>query len=390
MVWLRETYPDARVIAVCVDLGGEPLDIAALTDRAKTYGADDCQVIDARDAFVTDYLWPTLAAGAIYEGKYLLGTATARPLIALKLIEVAQKAGATAIAHGATGKGNDQVRFELAIKALAPELDIIAPWRRWEIRSREDALAYLESRHLPVPFSRTESYSRDGNLWHLSHEGLELEDPANAPDYTRLLQRGVAPWQAPDEAETIEIGFEAGRPISLNGKQSEPVTLLEQLNEIAGRHGVGVIDMVENRLVGLKSRGVYETPGGTVLMEALRQLCALTLDRDTLAFRETVSKEFARLVYDGKWFTPLREGLSAFVDTVMTPVTGTVQLTLYKGNMLSAGVRSPNSIYDPSLASFETGDLYDHRDATGFITLFGLPLKTRALMQQAKKQPHGR
>ena len=352
--------------------------------KAISTGASKFYLIDAREEFVNEYVWSTLKAGAVYESRYLLGTSMARPLIAKHLVEIALKENAEAICHGATGKGNDQVRFELGVKALAPHLKIIAPWRLWDIKSREDAIAFLEERGIPVPMKKSDSYSRDRNLWHLSHEGLELEDPSQEPNYNSLLQLGISPENAPDEAIYIDIDFEKGVPVGLNGENIDPVELIFTLNEIGGTHGIGIVDIVENRLVGMKSRGVYETPGGAILYYAHEQLEHICLDRQTYAFKQIVANRFAELVYNGEWFSPLRESLSAFVDSTQQYVTGSVRLKLYKGNIISAGVESPYSLYSENLASFTTGDLYNHKDAEGFINLFGLPLKVRAMMLNDK------
>lgn len=378
--WLKENY-GAEVICMCADLGqGEELE--PLRDKAIRSGAARIYIEDVREEFVTDFIWPVLKAGAVYEGKYLLGTSFARPLIAKKLVEVAAREGADAVAHGATGKGNDQVRFELTVKALAPHLKVIAPWREWSIRSREDAVDYATARGIPVPVSKARPYSMDRNLWHLSHEGAELEDPAREPsDEVYLIT--VPPEKAPDEAAYVEIGFERGVPVSLDGVRLGPVELVGELNNLGAQHGIGIVDMVENRLVGMKSRGVYETPGGTILYAAHRELEALTLDRATLQFKQQVALKYAELVYDGMWYSPLREALAAFVDSTQEAVSGTVRLKLYKGNVTPAGTTSPYSLYDRRISSFgDSGALYDHRDAEGFINLFGLPLKMRALMQQ--------
>ena len=382
--WLKENY-DYDVIAVCVDLGqGNETD--GLEERAISTGASRYYLEKVEDEFVTEYIWPTLKAGAVYEAKYLLGTSMARPLIAKKLVEIALKENAVAICHGATGKGNDQVRFELTIKALAPHLEIIAPWRMWDMKSREDEIAYLEERGLRVPMKKEESYSRDRNLWHLSHEGLELEDPSSEPNYNRMLQLSVTPEKAPDEATYLDIEFQKGLPVALNGKKLSPAAIVAELNEIGGKNGIGIIDILENRVVGMKSRGVYETPGGAILYYAHEELEHMCLDKQTFAYKQTIAIKFAELVYSGEWFTPLREALSAFVDCTQETVTGTVKLKLYKGNIISAGASSPYSLYNESLASFTTGDLYNHKDAEGFINLFGLPLKVRALMKQLNNQ----
>ncbi len=377
--WLKENY-GYEVIAMTADLGqGEEL--APLNEKAIKTGASKIYIEDARREFVEEYIFPTLKAGALYEGKYLLGTSMARPLIAKKLVEVARKEGAEAIAHGATGKGNDQVRFELAIKALAPDLKIVAPWREWDIRSREDAIDYAEARGIPVPVTKARPYSLDRNMWHLSHEGADLEDPWNEPK-TDVLLLTTPPEKAPDQPLYVELDFERGIPVKLDGVALDPVTLIEKLNVIAGENGVGIVDMVENRLVGMKSRGVYETPAGTVLFAAHRELELLTLDRATLHFKEMVALRYAELVYDGVWFAPLREALDAFVDMTQRTVTGTVRLKLYKGNCTPAGTKSPYSLYDQELSTFGREEIYNQRDAEGFINLFGLPLKVRALMEK--------
>ena len=379
--WLKENYKGCEIIACCVDVGQVP-DYAAIEKKAAKIGADEIRVINARDEFVSDFLWPMVKANAVYEGKYLLGTSAARPLIAKKLVDIALETGATAICHGATGKGNDQVRFELTIKAFAPWLKVIAPWRIWDIKSREEEVEYLKKRGIEYPVPKEQNYSRDENLWHLSHEGLELENPAAEPDYGRLLQISVSPERAPDKAEYITLDFEQGAPVKLNGQALAPSVLIEKLNEIGGRNGVGIIDIVENRVVGMKSRGVYETPGGTIIYAAHKELENLCLDRQTAAFKASVSQKMADLIYTGEWYTPLREALSAFVDKTQDTVTGTVKLKLYKGNVMPAGSKSPYSLYNEKLASFTTGNLYDHKDAAGFITLLGLPLTVRALMKK--------
>lgn len=377
--WLKENY-GYEVIAMAADLGqGEEL--APLNEKALKTGASKIYIEDVKREFVEDYIFPTLKAGAVYEGKYLLGTSMARPLIAKKLVEIARKEGAEAVAHGATGKGNDQVRFELAVKALAPDLKIVAPWREWEIRSREDAIDYATARGIPVPVSKDRPYSMDRNLWHLSHEGAELEDPWNEPSPDVLLLI-CPPEQAPDKPVYVELEFEQGVPVKLDGAALDPVALIEKLNVLAGANGVGIVDMVENRLVGMKSRGIYETPGGTVLFLAHRELELLTLDRATLHFKEMVAARYAELVYDGMWFAPLREALDAFVDSTQRRVSGTVVMKLYKGNCTPAGAKSPYSLYDLELSTFGREEVYNQRDAEGFINLFGLPLKVRALMEE--------
>ena len=383
--WLIENY-DYEVIAVCGDVGqGKETD--GLEERAKRSGASKCYIEDLRDEYVSDYIFPTLKAGAVYEGKYLLGTSHARPIIAKRLVEIAEKEGAVAICHGATGKGNDQVRFELTIKALAPHLKIIAPWRIWDIKSREDAVDYAEAHGIEIPVTKKDLYSRDRNIWHISHEGMDLEDPANEPQLDSLLKLGVSPEKAPDEAEYITIGFEAGVPVSLDGKKMDPRPLVEKLNELGGKHGVGIADIVEDRLVGMKSRGVYETPGGTILYTAINELEYLCLDRDTQSFKRTAAIKFSELVYDGKWFTPLRESLSAMIDKMEETVTGEVRVKLYKGSVTPAGAKSPYSLYNEDIASFgDSKELYSHKDSEGFINLFGLPLKVRALMNKKNEK----
>ena len=385
--WLKENF-DYEVICVCVDCGqAEELD--GLEERAISCGASKLYIENVIDEFCDEYIVPCVQADAVYENKYLLGTSMARPLIAKKLVEVARKEGAAAICHGATGKGNDQIRFELGIKALAPDLKIIAAWRsdKWTMDSRESEIAYCEAHGIHLPFSADSSYSRDRNIWHISHEGLELEDPANEPDYDHLLVLGTTPQKAPDEAEYVTMTFEKGIPTSVNGRQMKVSDIIHTLNELGGKHGIGIVDIVENRVVGMKSRGVYETPGGTILMEAHRQLEELILDRDTFAVKKEMGSRFASLVYEGKWFTPLREAEQAFIEKTQEYVTGEVKFKLYKGNIIKAGTTSPYSLYNESIASFKTGDLYDHHDAEGFINLFGLSCKVRALkMQQAKKE----
>lgn len=378
--WLKENY-DAEVITVCGDVG-QGKETEGLEEKALKTGASKLYIADLTEEFITDAIYPCIKANAVYEGKYLLGTSMARPIIAKKLVEIAKKEGATAICHGATGKGNDQVRFELTIKALAPELKIIAPWRldTWGMQSRDDELAYLEAHGIPFEASHDNSYSRDRNIWHLSHEGLELEDPANEPNYKHLLQLGVSPEDAPDVPEYITLDFEAGIPVAVNGEKLGPVEMLKKLNEIGGKNGIGIADICENRVVGMKSRGVYETPGGTILYYAHRELEYLCTDKKTQAFNEVASNKFTELVYSGEWYTPLREALSAYFDKVNETVTGTVKLKLYKGNIIPAGSTSPYSLYNESMASFTTGELYNHKDADGFINLFGLPLKVRAMM----------
>lgn len=375
--WLKETY-GYEVIAVAGDVGqGEELE--PLREKAIKTGASKIYIEDLKDDFVDNFVFPTLKAGAIYETKYLLGTATARPSIAKRLVEIAEAEGAEAICHGCTGKGNDQVRFELAIKALSPHMKIIAPWRIWDIKSREEAIDYANARGIPVPVKKKSPYSMDRNLWHLSHEGVDLEDPWNEPK-DELYHIVTPPEKAPDQAEYVTIDFEKGIPVAVDGQKMGGVALISYLNDLGAKHGVGIDDLVENRLVGIKSRGVYENPGGRILYTAHNDLEYLCLDRDTFHYKELVSKRFAELVYFGQWFSPLREALSAFVDETQQTVTGTVRLKLYKGNCTIAGTKSPYSIYDTDIASFTMDEeLYDHKDAEGFINCFGLPLKMRAL-----------
>ena len=378
--WLKEHF-NYDVICCCIDCGqGNELD--DLEERAKLSGAEKLYIIDMIDEFCDDYIVPCVQAGAVYENKYLLGTSMARPGIAKALVDVARKEGASAICHGATGKGNDQIRFELGIKALSPDLKIIAPWRMtdiWQMQSREDEIAYCKEHGIDLPFSADSSYSRDRNLWHISHEGLELEDPSIEPNYEHVLMLGVTPQKAPDKETEISLSFEAGVPVALNGEKMKVSEIITKLNEIGGANGIGIIDIVENRVVGMKSRGVYETPGGTILMEAHDALEELVLDRATFEVKKDMGNKFAQIVYEGKWFTPLREAIQSFVESTQQYVTGEVKLKLYKGNIIKAGATSPYSLYSESLASFTTGDLYDHHDADGFITLFGLPLKVRAM-----------
>ncbi|MDR2702001.1 MAG: argininosuccinate synthase [Spirochaetaceae bacterium] len=378
--WLKENY-DCEIAAVCVDLGQEA-DWKTIKQRALNTGALSCVIADAKKEYVEKYVWPALKANALYEDKYLLGTSTARPLIAKVLVDHARRVKAAAIAHGATGKGNDQVRFDLGIMALAPELEIIAPWRTWTIKSREEEISYLEERNLPVPMRKEDSYSRDDNLWHISHEGLELEDPAVEPVLDRMLKMTTPPEKAPSKPAYVEIGFEKGIPVSVNGKKMDGVNLILTLNKLGGEHGVGITDIVENRVVGMKSRGVYETPGGTILYYAHQELEHLCLDRQTYAFKQTASQKLGEVIYGGLWFTPLREALTAFVDATQETVTGTVRVKLYKGTVSSAGASSPYSLYNASIASFTTGELFNHADAKGFIRLYGLSTLVRALMQK--------
>lgn len=377
--WLKETY-GYEVVCCCIDCGqGEELD--GLEERAKLSGASKLYIEDVVDDLCENYIMPCVQAGAVYEHKYLMGTAMARPTIAAKLVEIARKENAVAICHGATGKGNDQIRFELGIKALAPDIKVIAPWRddRWGMDSREAEIEYCKAHGIDLPFGTDQSYSRDRNIWHISHEGLELEDPANEPNYDNMLVLGVTPEKAPDQGEYVAMTFEAGTPKTLNGKEMTVCEIITELNKLGGKHGIGIVDIVENRVVGMKSRGVYETPGGTILMAAHDQLEELILDRETMETKKKLGSQFAQVVYEGKWFTPLREAIQAFVESTQQYVTGEVKFKLYKGNIIKAGTTSPYSLYNESLASFTTGDMYDHHDASGFITLFGLPLKVRAM-----------
>lgn len=377
--WLKENY-NYDVIAVAGDVGqGEELE--PLNEKAIKTGASKIYIEDLREEFITDFIYPTIKAGAVYEKKYLLGTSFARPAIAKRLVEIARKEGAVAICHGCTGKGNDQVRFELTIKALAPDLKIIAPWRIWDIKSRDDEIDYANARNIPVPVTKEHNYSMDRNLWHLSHEGSDLEDPWNAPkDDLYMISKSIE--AAPDKPTYVEIEFEKGIPVAVDGKKLAPIELIETLNKLGAENGIGIADMVENRLVGMKSRGVYETPAGTILYAAHNNLEEITLDRATMHYKETVAIRFAELVYDGCWYTPLREALSAFVDSTQQTVTGTVRLKLYKGNCVPAGVKSPYSLYSEEIATFGADEVYDQKDSAGFINLFGLPLKVRAMMLQ--------
>ena len=385
--WLKETF-GYDVICCCINCGqAEELD--GLEERAKMSGASKLYIEDIIDDFCDNYIMPCVKAHAVYENKYLLGTAMARPAIAKKLVEIARKEGAVAICHGATGKGNDQIRFELGITALAPDIKIIAPWRMtdlWKMESREDEIAYCKAHGIDLPFDASHSYSRDRNLWHISHEGLELEDPSCEPNYEHLLVLGVTPEKAPDAGEYVTMTFEKGVPTSINGQQMKVSEIIMKLNELGAKHGIGICDIVENRVVGMKSRGVYETPGGTILYEAHQQLEELVLDRATTEVKKDMGNKLSQVVYEGKWFTPLREAIQAFVESTQEYVTGEVKFKLYKGNIIKAGTTSPYSLYNESLASFTTGDLYDHHDADGFINLFGLPLKVRAMkMAELKK-----
>ncbi len=384
--WLKEHYDNCEVIAVSGDVGqGTELD--GLEEKAKKTGASKLYVLDLKKEFVEDYIFPTMQAGAVYEDKYLQGTSFARPVNAKAIYEIAKKEGADAICHGCTGKGNDQVRFELTIKAFAPEMTIIAPWRIWDIKSREEEIAYAEAHDIPLKINRETNYSKDKNLWHLSHEGLDLEDPANEPQYEKkgFLEMGVSPMQAPDKPTYVSIHFEKGVPTAIDGKEMGAVEIVETLNKIGGENGVGLADLVENRLVGMKSRGVYETPGGTILYEAHRLLETITLDKATMHYKQLIAVKFGEMVYDGQWFTPLREALSAFVSKTQETVTGDVKLRIYKGNVTSAGITSPNSLYSEDIATFsDDGGAYSQKDAEGFINLFGLPIKVKAMLDAKK------
>ena len=380
--WLKENYNNCEVIAVSADVGqGTELD--GLEEKALKTGASKLYIEDLKEEFIQEYVYPTVQAGAVYENKYLLGTSFARPIIAKRIVEIAKAEGADAICHGCTGKGNDQVRFELTIKAFAPEMTIIAPWREWSIKSREEEIEYAEAHNIPLKINRETNYSKDKNIWHLSHEGLDLEDPANEPQYNHpgFLELGVSPEQAPDEPTYVTIHFEKGKPTAIDGKEMNGVEVVTTLNELGGKNGVGLADIVENRLVGMKSRGVYETPGGAILYHAHNKLEELCLDRDTFHYKQQIGLKFAELVYYGQWFTPLREALSAFVDSTQQTVTGDVKLKLYKGNIIDAGVTSPYSLYDPEIATFDEDEVYNQADADGFINLFGLPIKVYAHMK---------
>ena len=384
--WLKENF-GYDVICCCIDCG-QGKELEGLEERAKLSGASKLYIEDLVDDFCDNYIMPCVKADAVYENKYLLGTSMARPAIAKRLVDIARKEGAVAICHGATGKGNDQIRFELSIKALAPDIKIIAPWRMtdvWKMQSREDEIEYCKQHGIDLPFDHSHSYSRDCNIWHISHEGLELEDPSLEPNFANMLVLGVTPEEAPDQGEYVTMTFEKGVPTSVNGVQMKVSDVIRKLNELGGKHGIGIVDIVENRVVGMKSRGVYETPGGTILMEAHKQLEELVLDRATMDVKKDMSNRMAQIVYEGKWFTPLREAVQAFVESTQEYVTGEVKFKLYKGNIIKAGTTSPYSLYSESLASFTTDDLYDHHDADGFITLFGLPLKVRAMKMAEMK-----
>ena len=386
--WLKEHF-NYDVVCCCIDCG-QGKELEGLEERAKLSGASKLYIEDLVDDFCDNYIMPCVKANAVYENEYLLGTSMARPAIAKRLVDIARKEGAVAICHGATGKGNDQIRFELSIKALAPDIKIIAPWRMtdvWTMQSREDEIEYCKQHGIDLPFDHSHSYSRDINIWHVSHEGLELEDPSLEPNFSNMLVMGVTPEQAPDEDEYVTMTFEKGVPTSVNGVKMKVSDIIRKLNELGGKHGIGIVDIVENRVVGMKSRGVYETPGGTILMAAHRQLEELVLDRATMEVKKDMGNKLAQIVYEGKWFTPLCDAVKAFVESTQEYVTGEVKFKLYKGNIIKAGTTSPYSLYSESLASFTTGDLYDHHDADGFITLFGLPLKVRAMkLAEMKKE----
>ena len=383
--WLKEHYDGCEVIAMAADVGQEA-ELDGLEEKAIATGASKLYIEDLQKEFVEDYIFPTLKAGAVYENKYLLGTSFARPLIGKRLVEIAKKEGCDAIAHGCTGKGNDQVRFELAIKAFAPNMPIIAPWRTWEFKSRDDEIDYAIAHNIPLKITRETNYSKDKNLWHLSHEGLDLEDPANEPKYDEILEMGVSPEKAPDKATHVTIHFEKGIPTAIDGVELDGPTLVKKLNKLGGENGIGLADIVENRLVGMKSRGVYETPGGTILYHAHEVLETICLDKETQHYKQQVALKFADIVYNGQWFTPLREALSAFVDATQETVTGDVKLKLYKGNIINAGVTSPYTLYSEEFASFGEDDVYDQNDSAGFINLFGLPIKVKALLDEQREQ----
>ena len=384
--WLKENYNNCEVVAVSGDVGQDS-ELEGLEEKALKTGASKLYIENLQDEFVSDYIFPTLKAGAVYEKDYLLGTSFARPLIAKRIVEIAKAEGADAICHGCTGKGNDQVRFELAIKAFAPEMQIIAPWRIWDLKSREEEIEYAEAHNIPLKINRETNYSMDKNLWHLSHEGLDLEDPANEPQYNKpgFLEMGVSPEMAPDAPTYITIHFEKGVPTAVDGKEMDGVTLIRHLNKIGGENGIGLNDLVENRLVGMKSRGVYENPAGSIIFRAHDVLETITLDRDTQHYKEIIAHRFAELVYFGQWYTPLREALSAFVDKTQETVTGDVKLKLYKGNIINAGVTSPYSLYSEDFATFDADEVYDQKDSAGFINLFGLPIKVKAILEAERE-----
>lgn len=382
ITWLKENYNNCEVIAVTGDVGQGKDELEGLEEKALKTGASKAYILDLKDELVNEYILPAIKAGATYEGQYLLGTPFTRPLLAKKLVEIAKKENADAICHGCTGKGNDQVRFELAIKALAPDMPVIAPWRLWDIKGRDDVIEYAEKHKIPLKITRETNYSKDKNLWHLSHEGLDLEDIANVPKYDEILEMGVTPKQAKDEETIIEIEFEKGVPIALNGEHLDLVTLIEKLNKLGGENGIGILDMVENRLVGMKSRGVYETPGGTIIYKAHSLLETICLDKDTMHFKQIVGNKLGELLYDAKWYTPLKDAINSFVDKTQETVTGKVGLKLYKGNIIPNGLESPYSLYSVQTASFNEDDDYNQKDAAGFINLYGLPTKTIAKMKK--------
>jgi len=384
IAWLKENY-GCEVIAVAGDVGQKD-ELEGLEAKALATGASQYYVADCKEEFVHDFIFPSIKANAIYEGKYLLGTSLARPIIAKKLVEIAKAEGADAICHGCTGKGNDQVRFELTIKAFAPDMDIIAPWRVWELKSREDEIEYAQARHIPLKINKETNYSKDKNLWHLSHEGLDLENPANEPMYDKILELGVTPEKAPDTPTYITLTFEKGEPVALNGQKMGGVELIEELNKIGGANGIGITDMVENRLVGMKSRGVYETPGGTILYKAHADLEEITLDKETQHFKQQVALKLADILYNGQWYTPLTKALLAFVDETQKTVNGEVKLKLYKGNIIGAGMTSPDTLYSEQTASFGEDEDYNQMDSQGFINLFGLPIKVKALLDQQRNK----
>lgn len=381
--WLKENYDNCEVVAVSGDVG-QTTELDGLEEKALKTGASKLYIEDLKKEFIEDYIYPTMMAGAVYENKYLLGTSFARPIIAKRIVEIAKKEGADAICHGCTGKGNDQVRFELSIKAFAPEMKIIAPWRIWGIKSRDEEIDYAEAHNIPLKINRETNYSKDKNLWHLSHEGLDLENPANEPDYDKICELGVSPWAAPDKSTYVTIHFEKGIPTAVDGKKLGAVELIEKLNKVGGENGVGLVDMVENRLVGMKSRGVYETPGGTILYTAHELLESICLDKATQHYKQLIGIKYGEMVYDGQWFTPLREALDAFVAKTQETVTGDVKLRIYKGNVMNAGVTSPHSLYSEDIATFGEDDCYDQLDSQGFINLFGLPIKVKALLDSKK------
>lgn len=386
ITWLKENYKGAEIIAVTGNVGQGDSELEGLEERAIKTGASKVYILDLREELVNEYIVPAIKAGAKYENSYLLGTTFSRPLIAKKLVEIAQKEGATAICHGATGKGNDQVRFELGIKNFAPDIDVIVPWRTWELKTREKEIEYAEKHNIPLTINRETNYSKDKNLWHLSHEGLDLEDTENEPQYEKILEMGVSPKQAPDKEEEIKLVFEKGVPTALNGIKMSALDIILKLNEIGGKNGIGIVDMIENRLVGMKSRGVYETPGGTIIYKAHELLESICLDKDTMHYKQEVSNKFGELLYNACWFTPLREALSAFVDKTQENVSGEVKLKLYKGNIINAGITSSYSLYSKQIASFDEEDNYNHEDSKGFINLYGLPIKVRAKMKLKLKK----